>query len=64
MNEQNKSRTAESVEPDPFKVKKLPMQLAVGDDNLERKIKGAFDLAKSSGFELDLTFIGQAAYGS
>ena len=63
MNAQNKMRNAESAEPDPFKVKKLPMRLAVGDDNLERKIKGAFDLAKSSGFELDLTFIGQAAYG-
>ncbi len=38
------------------KVKNLSMQLNAGHSNLAHEIKQAFDLAKSSGLELDLTF--------
>lgn len=61
MNAQNKNRDMESADQDMLRIKKLPMRLAVGDDNLENKIKRAFELAKSSGHELDLTFITQTA---
>lgn len=39
-----------------LKIKKLAVQLSVGDTNLASEIKRAFDLAKSSGLELDLIF--------
>lgn len=61
MNAQNKSNNAKPDDQDMPRVKSLPMRLAISDDNLEHKIKRAFELAKSSGFELDLTFIAQAA---
>jgi hypothetical protein len=61
MNPQTKHREADETEKDMLRIKKLPMRLAVGDDHLENKIKRAFELAKSSGHELDLTFITQAA---
>jgi hypothetical protein len=56
MNQQNKSRhTDESVNPGQ-KIKRLAAQLTIGDGNLASEIKRMFDLAKSSGQELDLTF--------
>ena len=61
MNAQNKSRNTEHGDQDRLMIKKLLMRVPVSDDNLDRKIKRAFDLAKSSGHELDLTFVGQAA---
>ncbi len=61
MNSYNKSRDAETSDQDMPRVKKLPMRLAISDQNFENKIRRAFDLAKSSGQELDLTFIAQAS---
>ena len=40
--------------------KKLVVRLRIGDSNLADDIKQAFNLAKSSGQELDLTFSPQA----
>ena len=58
MNTANKSKAKsadEGVNPG-MKIKKLAMQLSIGNSNLPYEIKRAFDLAKSSGQELDLTF--------
>ena len=56
MNQQNKSRqTDEGVNPGQ-KIKRLAAQLTIDDGNLTSEIKRMFDLAKSSGQELDLTF--------
>jgi hypothetical protein len=56
MNQQKKSQqTDESVNPGQ-KIKRLAAQLTIGDSNLAGEIKRMFDLAKSSGQELDLTF--------
>jgi hypothetical protein len=61
MNLRTKSREAETADEDMPRVKRLPIRLAISDDNLENKIRRAFELAKSSGHELDLTFITQSA---
>jgi len=56
MNQEKKSRHGdEGVNPG-LKIKKLALQLTIGNSNLTYEIKRAFDLAKSSGQELDLTF--------
>ncbi len=56
MNRQTKShRTEEDLNPG-MKIKTLAVQLTIGDTNLANEIKRVFDLAKSSGHELDLTF--------
>jgi hypothetical protein len=56
MNRENKSRTNEDGVQPGLKIKRLALQLTIGDNNLASEIKRAFDLAKSSGQELDLTF--------
>jgi hypothetical protein len=38
------------------KVKKVELQIEVGNSNLGHEVKRMFNLAKSSGLELDLTF--------
>jgi len=58
MNTENKSKSNqadEGVNPG-MKIKRLALQLSIGNSNLSHEIKRAFDLAKSSGQELDLTF--------
>jgi hypothetical protein len=61
MNLQNKSRHGdEGVKPG-LKIKKLALRLTIGNSNLANEIKRAFDLAKSSGQELDLTFSHETA---
>ena len=56
MNRETKSNTNEQSVPTGRKIKKLALQLPIGSSNLANEIKRAFDLAKSSGQELDLTF--------
>ena len=56
MNLENKSRTTEAGVNPGMKIKKLALRLSIGNSNLANEIKKAFDLAKSSGQELDLTF--------
>jgi len=56
MNLENKSRQSEPDCPSGLKIKRLALRLTIGDSNLAHEIKRAFDLAKSSGQELDLTF--------
>ena len=56
MNRENKSHTKEEGVPSGLKIKKLALPLTIGNGNLTSEIKRAFDLAKSSGQELDLTF--------
>ena len=56
MNRETKSHNADEGVPAGLKIKKLAMQLSIGNSNLAIEIKKAFDLAKSSGQELDLTF--------
>ena len=41
---------------DALKIKTVRLQFGVTDRDLEAKVKEAFDLAKSGGRELDLTF--------
>lgn len=57
MNSRNKSREMEDAGEGALKIKKLAVQLTINQRNLEKEIKRAFDLAKSSGQELDLTFV-------
>ena len=56
MNLRPKSREAEEAEQNTLRIKKLAVRLTIGEGNLAEEIKKAFDLAKSSGQELDLTF--------
>jgi hypothetical protein len=64
MNAKTRScRTEYSVE-NALKVKTVSLRLAVTDQCLEAKIKEAFDLAKSGGRELDLTFSPGDTWGS
>ena len=56
MNLENKSRAADQGVNPGLKIKKLVLRMDVGKSNLAREIKRVFDLAKSSGQELDLTF--------
>lgn len=56
MNLENKSRaTDQGVNPG-LKIKKLVLRMDAGQSNLAREIKRLFDMAKSSGQELDLMF--------
>ena len=56
MNLNAKYRKTEETEPNTLRIKKLVMRLSIGDNNLAEKIKQSFNLAKSAGQELDLTF--------
>ena len=56
MKPKTKSHATEEGVPTGLKIKKLAVQLSIGDSNLANEIKKAFDLAKSSGQELDLIF--------
>lgn len=60
MNSRNKSHEVDDTDQGALKIKKLVLRLAINDGNLEHEIKQAFDLAKSSGQELDLTFMPEA----
>ena len=46
----------EYIANDTPKIKKLELRFPVTERTLERRVKIAFDLAKSAGHELDLTF--------
>ena len=55
-NLENKSKPAgQGVNPG-LKLKKIVLRVDVSESNLANQIKRLFDLAKSSGRELDLTF--------
>ncbi len=56
MNLKKKSRQADEGVKSGLKIKKLALRLTIGNSNLATEVKRAFDLAKSSGQELDLTF--------
>ncbi|MGO8837709.1 MAG: hypothetical protein ACLQAH_06560 [Limisphaerales bacterium] len=56
MNLEKKSRQADEGVKSGLKIKKLALRLTIGNSNLATEVKRAFDLAKSSGQELDLTF--------
>jgi len=56
MNLEKKSRQADDSVKSGLKIKKLALRLTIGNSNLATEVKRAFDLAKSSGQELDLTF--------
>ena len=56
MNREIKSSTKEDGVQPGMKIKRLALQLTIGNSNFMSEIKRAFDLAKSSGQELDLTF--------
>jgi len=43
------------------KIKKITLQMDTRKSNLAQEIKRVFDMAKSSGLELDLTFSQQQA---
>lgn len=58
-NHQFKSHT--SVKASNAKTKTLVMRMEIGNANLTHEIKRVFDMAKSSGQELDLTFSFKAA---
>ncbi len=60
INSRTKSHEAEDADQGGLKVKKLALRLTINNRNLEEEIKRAFDLAKSSGQELDLTFLPEA----
>lgn len=61
MKSQTKLHEAEDAGEGALKIKKLAWRLAINSRNLESEIKRAFDLAKSAGHELDLTFVPEAA---
>ena len=56
MNSRTKSYEDKAAVQGGLKIKKLALRLTINNRNLEKEIKRAFDLAKSSGQELDLTF--------
>jgi len=60
MNSRTKAHEAEDADQGGLKIKKLALRLTINNRNLEKEIKRAFDLAKSSGQELDLTFLPEA----
>jgi len=59
MNPRVPTRKTEAAEDERRRLKTLALRLTVGHDNLAQQIMQAFTLAKSSGQELDLTFIPQ-----
>jgi hypothetical protein len=56
MKLENKSRPADQELNPGAKIKKLVLRMDASKANLGREIKRVFDMAKSSGQELDLTF--------
>jgi hypothetical protein len=56
MKFEKKTRSLDGEAAPNRKIKKLDVQLDIRNSNLVHEIKQAFDLAKSSGHELDLTF--------
>ena len=56
MKARSKSYTAESIAEMPPKIKTLDLLLAIPDPGLEDNVKTLFDLAKSAGQELNVTF--------
>jgi hypothetical protein len=60
MKPQTKSHATADADEGAVKIKKLAWRLTINDRNLKSEIKRAFDLAKSSGQELDLTFVPEA----
>ena len=56
MKAKNNSYEPQYAVKDAPKTKTVGLQFGVTDRNLEAKIKRVFDLAKSGGRELDLTF--------
>jgi hypothetical protein len=52
----NHTRVFDWATDDTPEIKTAGLRIGVSDCNLEMKIKKAFELAKSSGRELDLTF--------
>ena len=60
MNTEIKSPKSDAPPPSAAKIKTLNLELAVSERDLQNEIKNIFDLAKSAGQELNLTF----SYGS
>ena len=56
MNSKTKSNRAEYAVRQTPKIKTLGLRLTVSRPNLEMEVRRAFDLAKSAGQELNLTF--------
>jgi hypothetical protein len=56
MNLEHKSRLADEPVNPGMKLKKIALRMNADDSNLASQIKRVFDMAKSSGQELDLTF--------
>ena len=56
MNNEHKLRQLQEVLRGRARIKTLDLRLNIGNCDLTKEIKRAFDLAKSSGQELDLTF--------
>ncbi len=56
MNTKTKSDRVEYAWRQAPKIKTLGLRLAVSRPNLEKDVRRAFDLAKSAGQELNLTF--------
>jgi hypothetical protein len=56
INLEPKSHTADQGVNPGLKIKKLVLRMDASQSNLAREIKRVFDMAKSSGQELDLTF--------
>ena len=59
MNLRAKSRKTETAEDERRQLKRLALRVTIGQGNLAQQIMQAFNLAKSSGQELDLTFLPQ-----
>ncbi len=57
MNSRTRSTEAEEADKGALKIKKLALRLTINQRDLEQEIMRAFDLAKSAGQELDLTFL-------
>ena len=57
MNSRINTHKTQEADQGASKIKTLALRLTINQRNLEDEIKRAFDLAKSSGHELDLTFI-------
>jgi hypothetical protein len=56
MNTASRYHRAEETDKDAPKTKKLDMRLTVTKQDLGNEVKRVFDLAKSSGQDLNLTF--------
>jgi len=58
MKNSNKSQNLENQTETTGKVKTLEMHLTIAGDDLVTEVKKAFDLAKSAGLELNVSFCG------